>query len=161
MTHLSRTNKLTMIVTSGLVSLSLLGFTRAQTRNSRPVEEPTSFHDYRGVEIGWLAQDVRKKLGAPANKSDEQELYTFGEKEMAQIVYDKTTQKVITISVDFMAGASEVPTAQQVFGADIESKPDGSKYKIVRYAKAGYWLSYNRTAGDSPVISVTLQKMAQ
>ncbi len=63
------------------------------------------------------------------------------------------------ISIDFMNGASEVITPQQVFGADVEAKPDGSKYKLVRYPKAGYWVSYSRTAGDTPIITVTIQQI--
>jgi hypothetical protein len=129
-------------------------------RKAATEEEPL-FHEYRGVQIGWLADDVRKKLGAPANKGDEQDFYVFGEKETAQILYDKTTQKVTAISVDFITGATGVLTPQQVFGSDVEAKPDGSKYKLVRYPKAGYWLSYSRTAGDAPIITVTLQKLNQ
>jgi hypothetical protein len=111
------------------------------------------------VQIGWLADDVRKKLGDPASKGDEQDYYMFGEKETCQFQYDKTTKKVVAISVDFMNGASTILTPQQVFGSDFETKPDGSKYKLIRYPKAGYWLSYSRTAGDTPIITVTIQKM--
>jgi hypothetical protein len=52
-----------------------------------------------------------------------------------------------------------VITPQQVFGADFETKPDGSKHKLVRYPKAGCWVSYSRTAGDTPIVSITIQKM--
>ena len=134
----------------------------AQTARNRPViDEQPVFHEYRGVQLGLLADEVRKKLGEPANKSDEQDYYLFGEKEIAQILYDKATRKVITISVDFMTGASGVLTPQQVFGAEIEAKTDGSKYKLIRYPKAGYWLSYSKTAGDTPTITVTITKIAQ
>jgi len=124
--------------------------------NLAPDDEPV-FHEYRGVKIGWIADEVRKKLGSPANKGDEQDFYVFGEKETAQVLYDKG--QVTAISVDFMNGAREVITPQQVFGADIEAKADGSKYKLVRYPKAGYWVSYSRTAGDTPIITVTIQKL--
>jgi len=30
----------------------------------------------------------------------------------------------------------------------------------VRYPKAGYWVSYNRTAGNSPMITITMQAIA-
>ena len=63
------------------------------------------------------------------------------------------------ISVDFMTGASGIITPQQVFGSDVEAKSDGSKSKLVRYPKAGCWVSYSRTAGDKPIITVTIQKM--
>ena len=146
-----------------VVSLTFAGLSFAQTAQKRaslaPEEEPV-FHDYRGVKIGWLADEVRKKLGDPANKGDEQDFYVFGEKETAQVFYDKATRQVTAISVDFMKGATEAITPQQVFGADFEAKADGSKTKLVRYPKAGYWVSYSRTAGDSPIITVTIQKLA-
>ena len=140
-----------------LVALCLLA--SGQTRPKPAGEEEPIFTDYRGVQIGWLSEDVRKKLGSPADKGEEQDFYIFNEKETAQILYDKATHKVITISVDFANGASGVITPQQVFGAEIEAKPDGSKHKLVRYPKHGYWISYSRTAGDSPIISVTIQKL--
>jgi hypothetical protein len=141
----------------GLFGLSAIA--SGQTRAKAAGEEEPIFNDYRGVQIGWLADDVRKKLGSPADKGEEQDFYIFNEKETAQILYDKATHKVVTISVDFANGASGVITPQQVFGADIEAKPDGSKHKLVRYPKHGYWISYSRTAGDTPIISVTIQKL--
>jgi hypothetical protein len=136
----------------------------AQTTRRSPgaaAEESPIFHEYRGIQIGWLADDVRKKLGAPADKGDEQDFYVFGEKETCQILYDKETKKVTAISVDYLNGAADVITPQQVFGADFETKPDGSKHKLVRYPKAGYWVSYSRTAGDTPIVTITIQKLPQ
>ena len=66
---------------------------------------------------------------------------------------------MVTVSVDFLSGATGVPVAKAVIGSDIEAKPDGSMYKMVRYPKAGYWVSFSRTAGDSPLTSVTIQKI--
>lgn len=120
--------------------------------------EAAAFYDYRGLQLGMLADEVRKKLGEPKDKGDEQDFYIFGETETAQIVYDKT-HKVITISADFLTAGTTVPTAKQVLGAEIEAKADGSVYKMVRFPKAGYWLSYNRTGGNSPLTTVTLQKI--
>ena len=117
------------------------------------------FLDYRGIQIGWLADEVRKKLGAPADKGDEQDLYVFNEKEMCSVVYDKATRKVTAISIDFMNGANSPITPEQVFGSDIETKSDGSKYKLVRYPKAGYWVAYSRTAGESPMITITMTQI--
>ena len=164
MTRLLRSSKFWLLSGASLlvISFTIAGVSQAQTMQKRaaalaPEEDPV-FHDYRGVKIGWLADEVRKKLGNPANKGDEQDFYMFGEKETAQVMYDKG--QVTAISVDFMNGAKEIITPQQVFGADVEAKPDGSKYKLVRYPKAGYWVSYSRTAGDTPIITVTIQKFA-
>jgi len=142
-------------------SLTLVGSSLAQNPRARgngATDEAPALHEYRGIQLGSMTDDVRKKLGSPADKGDEQDFFVFGEKETAQVLYDKT-HKVIAISVDFANGASGILTPQQVFGAEIEAKPDGSKYKLVRYPKAGYWLSYNRTPGDTPLVTVTLQKM--
>src|SRR5690242_1766593 len=164
MTRLLRSSKFWLLgqVLLVVIGFSIAGVAQAQTTPKRaalaPEEEPV-FHEYRGVKIGWLADEVRKKLGSPANKGDEQDFYMFGEKETAQFMYDKG--QVTAISVDFMNGAKEIITPQQVFGTDVEAKPDGSKYKLVRYPKAGYWVSYSRTAGDTPIITVTIQKFAQ
>jgi hypothetical protein len=145
------------------VTLLLVNVAVAQTSRRAPApapEESPIFQEYRGIQLGWLADEVRKKLGNPADKGDEQDFYSFGDNERVQIVYDKATHKVTTISVDFMNGAKEVITPQQVFGSDVETKPDGSKHKLVRYPKAGCWVSYSRTAGDSPIVTVTMQALS-
>lgn len=159
-TSANRGSTLLFVFASVLVALTGASV-QAQRKGSTPVasEDPVSkFHEYRGVQLGMLADDVRKKLGEPKDKGDEQDFFIFDETETAQIVYDKT-HKVVTISADFLAPGPNVLTATQVFGGDIEAKPDGSVYKMVRYAKAGYWLSYNRTGGASPLTTVTLQKI--
>jgi hypothetical protein len=121
-------------------------------------DESALFKDYRGVQLGMTTDEVRKKLGAPKDKGDEQDFFIFNETETAQIVYDKT-HKVITISADFLTAGDQVPTAKQVFGGDVEAKADGSVYRLMRFPKAGYWLSYNRTSGTAPLTTVTLQKI--
>jgi hypothetical protein len=162
MTRLLRSSNFWLLGCALIVVLgfSIAGVSQAQTSQKRaalaPEEDPV-FHEYRGVKIGWVADEVRKKLGSPANKGDEQDFYVFGEKETCQVLYDKG--QVTAISVDFMNGAKEAITPQQVFGSDFDAKPDGSKYKLVRYPKAGYWVSYSRTAGDTPIITVTIQRL--
>ena len=149
-----------VIAAAGL--LIAFSSTGAQTRRAAAQpsgdEESALFHDYRGVELGMTADEVRKKLGEPKDKSDEQDFFIFSESETAQIVYDKM-HKVVTISADFLTAGDKVPTAKQVLGGDLEAKADGSVYKMVRFTKAGYWLSYNRTGGTSPLTTVTLQKI--
>lgn len=146
----------TMIVLGAALSCLMTG---SDARAQRKAEDDSSvIHDYRGIQLGMLADEVRKKLGDPKDKSDEQDFYLFGETETAQIVYDKT-RKVVTISADFLTTANSIPTARQIFGAEVEAKADGSVYKMVRFTRAGYWLSYNRTGGNSPLTTVTLQKI--
>ena len=163
MTHLSSyfNTRVSRVLLFVILTLCLPAIVLAQTNKKRATAEEPIFKEYRGVQIGWLADDVRKKLGDPASKGDEQDFYMFGEKETAQFQYDKATKKVVAISVDFMNGGSAILTPQQVFGSDIEAKPDGSKYRLTRYPEAGYWLSYSRTAGDTPIITITIAKLPQ
>jgi hypothetical protein len=165
MTHLSRSTRFLLVQTtvSLFILLSVVALANGQTGGRKPAhseaDDEPAFKEYRGAQIGMTADEVRKKLGNPADKGDEQDFYVFNEKETAQVLYDKATKKTIAISVDFMSGASGVITPQQVFGAEIEAKPDGSKYKLVRYPKVGYWISYSRTGGESPIVTVTMQKI--
>lgn len=144
-----------LLLGTGLVFMLAVGSARAQQKSE---DGSGMFHDYRGIQLGMLADDVRKKLGEPKDKGDEQDFYVFGETETAQIVYDKL-HKVVTISADYTTPGTDIPTAKQIFGTEVEAKADGSVYKMVRFPKAGYWLSYNRTGGNSPLTTVTLQKI--
>src|ERR1700674_1527752 len=143
--------------------LLVMGSANAQVRKgvtvarATPEDASTLFHEYRGVQLGMVADDVRKQLGDPRDKGEAQDFWVFNDTETAQIVYDKT-HKVITISADFL-DTNKALSAKQVFGAEVEAKADGSVYKMVCYAKDGYWLSYNRTGGNSPLITITLQKI--
>jgi hypothetical protein len=141
----------------------------AQTRSSRgaartaPAEQPKEdeplFSEYKGVRIGMMTDEARKKLGSPQDKSDEQDFYVFNEQESAQVFYDKT-HKTYAISVNYLGtNNTGTPTAKAIFGSEIETKPDGSMFKMVRYPKAGYWVSYSRTSGSDPIISITIQRI--
>ena len=135
-----------------LVTPNALGQKRADD-SDKPL-----YQEYRGIQLGMAADDVRKKLGNPTDKGDEQDFFMLNDAESAQIFYDKT-KKVMAISANFLQGAQNVPTPKALFGEELAAKPDGSVYKMARYPKAGCWLSYSKTAGDSPLISVTLQKI--
>jgi hypothetical protein len=152
---------LARLVLAGVCLLVAVTSVSAQAPKKAPAVDDPLFLDYRGVQIGWLADEVRKKLGPPVDKGDEQDLYVFNEKEMCSVVYDKATRKVTAISIDFTHGADSPITPQQVFGSDVETKSDGSQYKLVRYPKAGYWVSYSRTAGNTPMITVTMTQIAK
>ena len=104
------------------------------------------------------ADEARKKLGNPRDKSDEQDFYVFNDTQAVQVFYDKAGM-VTAVSIDYMSGASSIPSAKEVLGTEADKKPDGSVYKMLRYPKAGYWVSYSRTAGGSPTTTITMQKI--
>lgn len=115
------------------------------------------FREFKGVQIGMSAADCRAKLGTPTDKGEANDFYALGEKQIVQVFY--TGGKVSAISVNYLDSAADAPTPKSVFGADVEAKADGSLYKMVRYPKAGYWLSYSRTTGNRPMVIVTMQKI--
>ena len=141
-------------------AISALALLAPDTLGQKRGEDPDKplFQEYRGIQLGMAAEEVRKKLGSPTDKGDEQDFFMLNDAESAQIFYDKT-KKVMAISANFLQGAQNVPTPRILFGEELTAKPDGSVYKMTRYPKAGYWLSYSKTGGDSPLISVTLQKI--
>jgi hypothetical protein len=135
-----------------IVLLMTVSIVHGQTPANAPV-----FKVYRGVTIGMAADEVRAKLDR-IKKGDRQDYLVFSEQEAAQIYYDDKG-KVTAISIDYFGGDGKAPTPETVLGAGIQAKPDGSMYQLTRYPQAGYWVSYYRTAGDKPVVTITMQKM--
>ncbi len=115
------------------------------------------FSEYRGIRLGMTATEVRAKLGEPTLKADDQDYYyNLSPIESAQFAYDKS-QKVVAISIDY--SGTGAPDYRSVIGPAIDQKEDGSLYKMVRYEAQGFWVSYNRTAGTPPIVTITIQKI--
>ena len=117
------------------------------------------FSAYRDVKIGVPASKVRDTLERYVKaKGDKQDFLVLSENETAQIFYD-STGKVTAISIDYTSNNGKAPTPMDVLGTDIQPKPDGSMYALKRYPAAGYWVSYNRTSGESPTVTITMQAL--
>jgi hypothetical protein len=116
------------------------------------------FKDYRGVQIGMSAEEVRAKLDRLKDGGPAQDFFVFSDSESAQIYYDKDG-KVTAISVDYFGEDSNAPSPNTVLGVELQAKPDGAMYELKRYPDAGYWVSYNRTAGNKAIVTITMQRM--
>ena len=127
----------------------------AQDKQDKAEEPP--FHEYKGIHIGMTADEARKKLGNPTDKSDKQDSYVFNDNESCQVYYDDT-KKVFAVSVTYLA-TDAAPAPKMVLGSDADAKQDGSLYKMIRFPKVGYWVSYTRTSGYSPMTLITMQKI--
>lgn len=150
-----------LLVAGTLTFVMLAPATVRAQRNKAPVDEPENrptFSEFKGVRIGMLAEESRKKLGNPRDKSAEQDFYIFNDNQAVSVFYDKAGA-VSAISIDFMNGARPIPSPKEVLGTEADTKADGSVYKLLRYPKAGYWVSYSRTAGAEPTITITMQKI--
>ena len=157
--NIIRVSLLTLAVISA-VSISNAQEQVATVVNSSASKAPTNapvYSDYRGVSIGMTADDVHSKLNG-IKKGNGQDFLVLSEQESAQIYYDDKN-KVSAISIDYIGDISKAPTPETVVGVALEARADGSMYKLNRYPEAGYWVSYNRTAGDKPIVTITIQKM--
>ena len=143
----------------GAISLVAMGVVSAQPQRAKAqTEDKPLFADFRGVNIGMPVDEVRKKLGGPQDKGDDVDIFSPSDNHSVQVYYDKA-KTVSAISIDFMSGAKDAPAPKDVVGSEPDTRPDGSSYKMVRYPKAGFWVSYSKTAGDSPTITITMQKI--
>jgi hypothetical protein len=156
-----RTSRLALLL-FGTIAFTVLTPISARAQRTRALpDEPESrpaFSDFKGVHLGMTADEARKKLGNPRDKSAEQDFYVFNDTQAVQVFYDKGGA-VTAISIDFMDGAKTIPSAKDVLGTEADAKADGSVYKLLRYPKAGYWVSYSRTAGSAPTTTITMQKI--
>jgi hypothetical protein len=146
----------------GAILLLLLGVIakgQSQTqvkKTAHPVlqtQQPL-YREYRGVRLGMTAAEARTKLGDPALKTAEQDFYTISENETAQIGYD-SAEKVITISTDYKGGVG-APDYRTVVGESLETRPDGSVFRMVMYKSERFWVSYNKSASTVPVVTITI-----
>lgn len=129
--------------------------TRGPATNLSAPQQPL-FSEYKGIRLGMTAPEVRAKLGDPKLKADDQDYYVISETESAQVAYDKA-QKVVTISIDYTGPG--FPDYRNVVGASIDEKENGALYKMVRYEAQRFWVSYCRTSGTPPMVTITIQKM--
>ena len=157
MLHVSRRFPALSALVLFLVALAPLPTALAQNGGADKSKDEPPFSAYKGVRIGMTAEEARKLLGNPTDKDDKQDVYSFNENESCQVYYDETN-KVSAVSITVLGGKS-VPTAKSVLGDDAEAKQDGSIYKLIRFPKAGYWVSYTRTSGDSPMTVIAIQKL--
>ncbi len=116
------------------------------------------FTNYKGVRIGMSADEVRAKMDHLKEKGKKQDFFVFSDQETAQVYYDGKGL-VRAISVSYIGKKSDAPDAMTVLGQEVPAKANGSMFQLVRYPVAKYWVSYSRTAGDSPITTVTMQKM--
>jgi len=126
-----------------------------------PPVNAAKMSEFRGIKIGMTKDDVKKTIDKdPVVSDDSGFYYEFSDKETAQISLD-SDKKVRAIAVMYSAVDDSTPKLTDVLGADAKVKPtaDGQVYDMVRYPAAGYWISYNRSGGDSPRVTIMIQKI--
>lgn len=157
-----------LALTSTLIVLSVTAMqAQAQLSSStKPAQsapttlQPTPvFTDYKGIKIGLPASDVRTNLEKYLkSKGDLQDVLVVSDNESAQVFYDEKG-KVRAVSIDYLTKNGNAPTPAQVLGKEIQPRADGSVYALERYPELGYWISYNRTSGENPLVTITMQSI--
>lgn len=144
--------------TSGALLNAPAAGAKVVTAAVHPTPDKSLFSEYRTIKIGMAADAVRTKLGAPKDKSDNMDMFSFSESETAQFFYDPA-HNVNAIMITFQGDVSKAPTAKDIFGEDVAPNDQGMIFKMERYPKAGYWISYTRTTGTDAMVNIALQKM--
>ena len=150
---------LATLLVIALAAVALNGQTQKTKFAAGSGEQPQQplYTNYRGVTLGMTPQEVRAKLGEPVLKDAELDYFVFSDNLTAQIAYD-AAHKVKAISVDFSGGLN-APDYRTVVGTELDTRPDGSAFKMIRYEAQGFWVSYNRTAGPVVIVTITIQKI--
>jgi hypothetical protein len=123
-----------------------------------PTPEKALYSSYKGIGIGSAMADVRAKLGNAKEASDAQDYYIVSDSEFVQVYYDPA-KTVRAISITFTGKLESAPTAKAVFGEEVELNAEGGAFKLVRYPKAGYFISYTKAGGSDQMVMIAIQKM--
>lgn len=155
----------------GALAVQAQGGAEAATKkpqtNAAPTAAPVSappalalpvLSEYKGVAIGTSVDTARERLGHLREKGVHQDFFVFSDNETAQVFYDDHGL-VRAISVDFTGDLSKAPKPEAVVGMAVTPRADGSLYHKVAYPAVGYWITYSRTPGNNPIVSVTMQRM--
>ena len=147
-----------LLLLLGAIAKGQKPVTPVKASHAQPQIQQPLYVEYRGVRLGMTAAEVRAKLGEPAMKSNDQDYFVISQNESTQIVYNPS-QKVVTISTDYLNGVG-APDSRAVVGeGTLLQKPDGSLFRMVQYQAAGMWVSYYKSAATVPVVTITLQLM--
>ena len=114
--------------------------------------------EYRGIFIGDTRDEVHQKLGKPEHEYADEDNFELSESESARVFYD-ADKKVKAIVVTYSGQIDSAPKPNVVVGQTVEAGPDGGIYKMVRAQDKGFWVSYVKSAGDSPSVIITVQAL--
>ena len=139
-----------------LVPLFLLALAAALPQLANA--QDTAFNAHRGISIGVTQTTVREKLGKVKEEFSDEDDFNISETESMRVFYSPE-KKVKAMVITFTGKFETAPAPNAVVGEKIDPKPDGGLFKMVQMPKKGYWVSYLKTAGDTPTVMITMQEM--
>lgn len=153
---------LSILLASLFLSSTSISTATARSVSPAPAATPLGkppYSSYKGVTLGMATDEARTKLGSPKEKSDLQDYFEVSQSESVQVYYHPVSHTVTAVMVTYTGNLDGVPTPRDIFGEDAQAQPDGGIFKKVDYPKAGFWITYNKTGGDDPMIIIALNKM--
>jgi hypothetical protein len=117
--------------------------------------------DLKGITIGMPKAEVREKLGKPSSSDKTSMVYKISKIETFQIGLN-SKGNVRTVALIYTDEDADAPKFSDIFGPDVpmETKKNGSVYKLVRYPSAGFWIAYSRSIIDKkPLTTITMRKL--
>ena len=114
--------------------------------------------EYRGIFIGDTRDEVHQKLGKPKHEYADEDNFELSESETARVFFD-ADKKVKAIVITYAGKIDAAPKPNNVVGEAIKPNADGGMYKMVRAQDKGFWVSYVKSSGDSPSVTITVQAL--
>ena len=140
------------------LSACLLIVLAAPSAAAQAATDDPVYKAYRGVTLEMKKDDVREKLGNREDEFDGEDYFEFSDDENARVMYDEDgAVRAIVVTYTGKLSADHKPKA--VIGEEIAARDDGGMYKMVHYPDHGFWVSFVKTGGDSPMVIITIQKM--
>ena len=120
-----------------------------------PGQDRKVMSEFRGVRLGFTAEQVKGALGAPATKSDNREDFTFDGDNQLSLHYENGAVKAMQIS---FIDATKAPDWAQVVGdAQIEEMANGAKSARKVVKTENYWVTMYRSK-DGTIVRITISR---
>jgi hypothetical protein len=148
------------IVVSGLMLVTALAMTASggQSTGTPAASTESLFKEFKGARLGMPSSEVRRLLGKPEEKDAAQEFYVLSEVRRIRVYYDSEGQ-VSALVASFIGKDSGAPSPEAILGEPIAPGANGAANGSSFRPEDGYRVSYSRTADESPMVFITIQKL--
>lgn len=164
MNKYDRTFIIPSLIRSALIlTFVVIAAVSAGAQGNPPAATPAGpfVSELKGIKIGMTKAEVREKLGKPTTSDKTGLVYKLSKIETAQIGLNPKGN-VRTVALIYSDEDANTPKFSDIFGPDVpmDTKKNGSVYKLVRYPTAGFWIAYSRSMIDKkPMTTITMRKL--
>lgn len=113
--------------------------------------------EFRGIKLGMKAEEVQKALGKPdrANKKENSAEFNLGDGDLMTIRYND--QGEVNVIQLYFSDNRRAPKFEEVVGgAEIQEKPNGSKFARQVVAGEKFWVTmYQSKSGAVTTVTIS------